>query len=83
MLTCRELTEKLTDYLEGRMRFGERTSLFLHLAACRHCRAYVAQMRATIAATGALPDEPIPDEVRVRLSAAFRDRKAKPDTRTE
>jgi predicted anti-sigma-YlaC factor YlaD len=71
MLTCKEITELVTDYLEGRMSFARRVSFHLHLGTCRHCRAYLRQMKMTVRTLGKLADEPIPislrDELAVRL----------------
>lgn len=72
MLTCKELTELVTDYLEGRQSFLDRMRFELHLGMCRHCRAYLRQMRATIEALGRLPEESIPPEVTQQLLARFR-----------
>jgi anti-sigma factor RsiW len=55
-LTCRELVELVTDYLEDRLTPVERTRLEAHLDECEGCRRYVHQMRATIAAVGATGD---------------------------
>jgi len=74
MLTCKELTELLTDYLEGALPFMQRMSLHLHLMMCKHCRAYVRQMKLTLKTVGKLPAEPIPEEVRRRLLAHYRQR---------
>ncbi len=71
MTNCRELVELLTDYLEGRLPLGRRLALGFHLAICGHCRRYLRQTRLTIRATGALPDEPIPDEVAEALRKVF------------
>jgi anti-sigma factor RsiW len=54
-LTCRELTELVTDYLEDALPAAERTRFEAHLAECEGCRRYLAQMRATVDITGALP----------------------------
>jgi predicted anti-sigma-YlaC factor YlaD len=72
MLTCRQLTELGTDYLEGRMPFGQRVSFQLHLGMCRHCRAYLRQLRLTIGTLGQLPAEPMPALVQRELVARFR-----------
>ncbi len=74
-MTCRELTALLTDFLEGRMPLGERVRLRLHLLGCRHCRAYLRQMRQTLLLLGSLPDEPPPPEVRDSLRRHFARRK--------
>ena len=48
VLTCREVTEHATDYMEGALPLRTRWAVRLHLALCRMCRAYVAQLRWTV-----------------------------------
>jgi hypothetical protein len=72
MLSCKELTEVITEYLEGGMSFSRRVSMQIHLGLCRHCRAYLRQMKATVTALGRLPDEPVPLGVKDELLARFR-----------
>jgi len=74
MLTCQELTELATDYVEGETPFERRVSVWMHLAMCKHCRAYLRQYRDTIAALGRLPEEPPPPECREELLRRFRGR---------
>jgi len=75
MLTCRDMTELVTDYVEGTTPFGQRVSMWMHLSMCKHCRAYLRQYRETIAALGRLPDEPPPAACRDELLRRFRERK--------
>lgn len=49
MLSCREVTERSSDYLDRRLGLRERLGMALHLMICRACRAYLEQVRATIA----------------------------------
>jgi anti-sigma factor RsiW len=72
-LTCKELVELITGYLEGTLRGRQRRRFESHLAACDGCTRYLAQMEATIRATGTLTEEQVPDEQKVVLLAAFRD----------
>ena len=72
MLTCQELTELVTDRLEGRLSLADRLRFHLHLGLCRHCRAYLRQMKRTIQVTGELPPDPIPDDVQRELLTRFR-----------
>jgi anti-sigma factor RsiW len=51
-LTCRELVELVTDYLEDALPDGERERFEAHLAECDACDAYVEQVRATIRLAG-------------------------------
>jgi anti-sigma factor RsiW len=71
-LTCQELAELVTDYLEGALPRRERLRFRLHIAGCRNCTRYVAQMRTTIAVTGRIRPEDISPEVREELLTAFR-----------
>ena len=50
MLSCKEVTRKIAsdEFAEGEWR--ERLAVRLHLLLCRHCRRYVAQLRAIGAA---------------------------------
>jgi hypothetical protein len=69
-LTCRELVELVTSYLEQRLSPDEATLFEEHLVFCGGCEAYVEQMRATIAAVGRVAElEPPPESV----LAAFRE----------
>lgn len=71
-MTCRELTELVTDYLENKLSFRDRVRFQLHLGLCAGCRRYLRQMRQTVRALGALPVEPIPPEIRDALLERFR-----------
>ena len=72
-LTCKELVELVTGYLEGGLRGRRRRRFESHLAACDGCTRYLAQMEATIRATGTLTEEQVTDEQKTVLLAAFRD----------
>jgi predicted anti-sigma-YlaC factor YlaD len=74
MLTCKQITELVTDYLEGRLGFADRMRFQMHVGMCRHCRTYLKQMKATIAALGRLPEvSPMPEDVRDALRQRFAD----------
>ena len=72
-LSCQELVELVTDYLEGVLPETDRGRLEQHLDSCDGCRDYIEQMRATIALTAdARPVELRLDEGEALL-AAFRE----------
>jgi hypothetical protein len=48
MMNCREFTDRVTDYLDGRIPYGARIGMWLHAALCVHCRNYLSQMRHTV-----------------------------------
>jgi predicted anti-sigma-YlaC factor YlaD len=72
MMTCQELTELVTDFLERRLTLRQRVRFQLHLGACRGCRGYLRQMKATVRLTGRLPAQPFPPVVAAELLARFR-----------
>jgi anti-sigma factor RsiW len=49
-LTCRDLVELLSDYLDGALPASERARVAAHLDVCPDCIAYLAQLRTTIGA---------------------------------
>jgi anti-sigma factor RsiW len=71
-LTCRELVELVTDYLEDKLPAADRARFEAHLAGCSGCRRHLAQMNATIRIMGALTEENIPARGRDELLEAFR-----------
>jgi predicted anti-sigma-YlaC factor YlaD len=74
-LTCQEVVELVTDYLEGALGPEERALFEEHLELCDGCKWYVEQIRVTIAAVGRIDESDVPPELREGLLAAFRERK--------
>jgi anti-sigma factor RsiW len=70
-ISCQELVELVTDYLEGRLSWSDRRRVEDHLRLCEDCTRYLAQMRATIAATGRVREEDLSAEARAALLDAF------------
>ncbi len=73
MLTCRELTELVTDYVEGRLSLWDRVRFSLHVGMCPHCRAYVRQMQLTRDVLGRTPPLSLPEDVKAELLERFKD----------
>ena len=72
-MSCRELVELVTDYLEERLSPADQARFEAHLTECEYCDTYLAQMRQTIGALGRLPEESLSREAREGLLSAFRD----------
>lgn len=72
-LTCREVVELVSDYLEDSLAVEERRRVEEHLAICDGCTSYVEQTRETIRLTGRLTEEQIPEAQKSELLEAFRD----------
>jgi anti-sigma factor RsiW len=75
-LSCAEVVELVTDYLEGRLAPEERRRFDQHVTGCDGCVAYLEQMRATIATAGRLRATDFPPELEERLLRSFRDRRS-------
>ncbi len=71
-LSCRELVELVTEYLEGAMSPEEQARFEAHLALCPGCCTYLDQMRQTIYALGRLTEESILPPAREELLRVFR-----------
>jgi anti-sigma factor RsiW len=71
-LSCQELVELVTDYLEGALDVATARAFEAHLAACDGCPEYVRQLEATIRATGTLTLDDLTPEVETALIQAFR-----------
>ena len=71
MIDCRNVTELVTEYAEGRLSLADRIRFQLHLGTCRGCRRYVRQMKVTAEALGRLPPPELPPDLRDELIRRF------------
>lgn len=71
-MSCRELVELVTDYLENALDPKTRERFEAHLEICDGCVAYVEQMRVTVRVLGEIPEDSLSPDVRDRLLDAFR-----------
>jgi anti-sigma factor RsiW len=71
-LTCHDVVEIITDYLEDALSPTDRLRVEDHLRACPGCTNYLEQMREMIRLTGMVNEDEIPEEQRRQLQAAFR-----------
>ena len=72
-LTCAELVELVTDYLEGALSPEESDRFERHLEVCAGCTAYVEQFGETIRLTGMLREQDVSADARATLLAEFAD----------
>ena len=71
-LSCIELVELVTDYFDDALPRELRERFDRHIAHCKGCQTYLAQMRATIRATGELTPDSLSPEAERALLEAFR-----------
>lgn len=71
-VTCREVVELLSDYLDDAIRAPDWARLDAHLAACDGCSAALEQLRETVRVTGTLTEERVAEERLEPVRTAFR-----------
>jgi anti-sigma factor RsiW len=72
-VTCQEVVELVTDYLEHALPAEEAEVFEQHINFCDGCEWYLDQMRRTVAAVGRITEEDVPPETRDKLMLAFRE----------
>jgi anti-sigma factor RsiW len=72
-LSCRELVELVTDYLEGALPADEQARFQGHLEACDPCVDYIEQIRLTASAAGRVEEDDLDPASRDALLTEFRD----------
>ena len=72
-ISCQEIVELVTDYLEDALPRNERKAFEEHLAGCPNCTNYLDQMQQAMKITGRLTEEALDPELRTKLLDAFRD----------
>jgi anti-sigma factor RsiW len=72
-MTCEELVELVTAYLDGTLPDDDRRAFEAHLVLCPGCDRYLAQFRTTVDVLGGLPAAALTAPARERLLDAFAD----------
>jgi anti-sigma factor RsiW len=72
-LTCHEVIDLLSNYVEDALSPDERRRVDEHLALCDGCETYLEQIRETIRLSGMVTEEQVGEEERMALLAAFRE----------
>jgi len=70
-LTCRDLTDRASEYLDGRLPILTKVLVVPHLASCTPCRAYVKQINLVSSALRSLPNLYPSPVHRLRLRQQF------------
>ena len=71
-LTCRQLVEIISDYLDDALDETSRNELERHLVACEGCKAYLEQLRLTTRLSRSLTEDDVPAVMLNTLLDAFR-----------
>lgn len=70
-ITCQEVAEWASAYLEEHLDDPAKIRMALHLSSCAGCEAYVAQIASVRNLLGLLPEGPVEPSHRDRLRQAF------------
>ena len=80
-ITCREVAEWASAYLDAHADDARQVRMALHLAACAGCEAYVTQIVAVRDLLGRLPGPAVEPTLRDRLRQAFSANRTPPPTK--
>ena len=72
-MTCKELVELVTDYLDGKLQAVDLARFEEHIATCDGCTAYLDQMRRTIQVMSYLHEDALPSQQWQDLLEIFHD----------
>jgi len=75
-LTCREVTDRASEYLDDSISILNKVRVGVHLASCIHCRTYVQQIDLVSSALSSLPKLYPASVNRLRLRQQFAARHA-------
>ena len=72
MITCREMVDLLSEYVDGHLDPALARQLEAHLRGCTECTAFLRTFRTTQALTKEAACQEMPVELKVRLRAFLR-----------
>jgi anti-sigma factor RsiW len=75
-MTCQELVELVTEYLEGALSDLDRARFEEHVALCPMCQVHLEQLRVTVRELGTLREQDVDPAVLAELQERFRDWRA-------
>jgi hypothetical protein len=75
-ITCQEMVELITDYLEDALPRSQRRRFEGHIKNCEHCTEYLDQIRVTISLTGRLREDHLTPEMYDEFTTLFRNWRA-------
>jgi predicted anti-sigma-YlaC factor YlaD len=71
-LTCQELVELVSDYLEGALDEVTAQRFDQHLALCAGCQTYLEQLKESVSLMGEIGVESMSEEMQATLMRLFR-----------
>jgi len=72
-MTCQELVELVTEYLEGALNPVDAARFEEHIDLCPMCQVHLEQLRITVRELGQLRERDIDPAILAEMQARFRD----------
>ena len=72
-MSCREMAEHLSDYLDGDLRGDLRSLIDAHRGDCPPCEAFVRTLARTVEVVRAQPREPLSPDLKRALARSLRE----------
>jgi anti-sigma factor RsiW len=77
-MTCRELFERLSEYVDGELSQEVCEEIQRHMEGCESCVAFAKTLKKTAEACRRLPSRPIPPDVAAELRALLASHLSRP-----
>lgn len=73
MLSCKEITQLTSDYVDKELGFLKRMQFRLHLFMCKNCQRFVEQFETTVSVAAKLnPTTPSDDSLEKQVSSLLK-----------
>ena len=82
VVTCRQVVEIVSDYLDDELAPDFRAAVEDHLAVCPGCLEYLSQMRTTVGSLRDIDTEDLPSSMVSQLVSAFSEARRHPPSVT-
>ncbi len=80
---CRELFEKMSEYIDGELDAATEADIRRHLADCPHCAVCRDTLQRTVDLCRGLPDRPVPPGFSEKMALLIAERFAPGQAATE
>lgn len=78
VLSCREMADHLSDYLDGDLAASLTALIDAHRGECPPCEAFIRTLAKSVEVVRAQPREPLSPALRNRLLEALRQARSRP-----
>lgn len=80
---CRNLFEKMSEYIDGELDAAAAAAIRRHLADCPYCAVCRDTLQRTVDLCRSLPDRPVPPDFSAKMTLLIAERFAPGQTATE